>query len=385
MDQIDEIIKYFVLNYETKKVHTSECRFLYDRYFQSLQEQASTSFLTKAILEEKDCYGLSQYIVSDLEHHSYLRYSVLGVLLIFFVSLQLKRLTNQTLTSHFLSFLIVASLGYIAYDPTGVEILEHILILILSRSAYIVNVVDLLPIVLALLLFRLDYLPLLIGIIVYAINQQYSLGIYRIRFQSVTTALYFAFIVGIITVFAIFQSSAAGLIQYITLELHRYMNLTELHFVPSYGVLWYFHGLILEGYHNYFTYLLQVVPFVCAISLSQVVTVPADLNILIQLIIISVEFFSLKPKVINIAIAVSALLTRNTHIVRSMRNLNVILAGILVPILISPTIFALWVDYGTANANFLFFQGLASWAFLAFFTSEFLIAYNKYYDVGKSD
>jgi hypothetical protein len=68
-----------------------------------------------------------------------------------------------------------------------------------------------------------------------------------------------------------------------------------------------------------------------------------------------------------------------------MRNLNVILAGILVPILISPTIFALWVDYGTANANFLFFQGLASWAFLAFFTSEFLIAYNKYYDVGKSD
>lgn len=96
------------------------------------------------------------------------------------------------------------------------------------------------------------------------------------------------------------------------------------------------------------------------------------------------EFFALKPKVLNIAIAVTSLLTRNANFAQKMRILNIILAGILIPIIISPTIFALWVEDGTANANFLFFQGLASWAFLAFFVSEFLLAYNKHYDEIKS-
>lgn len=288
MEQIENILKYLVLSYEAEKSRSLECKFLYGRYFQSLLDEGRTSLVTTAILEEKDCYSLSQYIISDLENHKYLLYSVLGILLAFFMSLQLKAPTNHSVTSHFLSFLIVAFLGYIAYDPRFVNILEYLLILILSRSTYIVNVVDLLPIVLALLLFRLDYLPLLIGIILYAINQQYLLGNYRLRFQSTTTSLYFASIVGMITFFVISQSSASDLIQYITSDLHQYMNLSRPHFIPSYGILWYFHGLILEGYHCYFTYLLQFVPFVCAISLSQVVTIPENLNILVRIKCLSI-------------------------------------------------------------------------------------------------
>jgi len=54
-----------------------------------------------------------------------------------------------------------------------------------------------------------------------------------------------------------------------------------------------------------------------------------------------------------------------------MRFLPLITLGVAVPMAVSGTMLHLWTTVGTGNANFLFFQGLVMWVFLATGTIEF--------------
>ena len=54
-----------------------------------------------------------------------------------------------------------------------------------------------------------------------------------------------------------------------------------------------------------------------------------------------------------------------------MRFLPLITLGITIPMLVSPTMLTLWTVTGNGNANYLFFQGLVMWAFLATAMVEF--------------
>lgn len=71
------------------------------------------------------------------------------------------------------------------------------------------------------------------------------------------------------------------------------------------------------------------------------------------------------------------LLCRHTQVVKGMRHVPLICAGIVVPIVVSPLMASLWVDYGTGNANYCFFQGLCLWLFCAFGIAEFTNAFLK--------
>ena len=78
-----------------------------------------------------------------------------------------------------------------------------------------------------------------------------------------------------------------------------------------------------------------------------------------------------------------ALLMQHTEIIRGMHTLPIIVAGITVPAILSPLMFSLWVDRGTGNANYFFFQGLCLWLFCALgiveFTSSFMRTYHHQY------
>ena len=65
------------------------------------------------------------------------------------------------------------------------------------------------------------------------------------------------------------------------------------------------------------------------------------------------------------------LLAQHRDIVQDMRHQWLIVAGILVPLAASPVTFGLWADFGTANANYFFFQGVCLWLFSALGVVEF--------------
>ena len=61
---------------------------------------------------------------------------------------------------------------------------------------------------------------------------------------------------------------------------------------------------------------------------------------------------------------------KNTSVV-GMRFLPLITLGITVPMVVSETMLKLWTAIGNGNANYLFFQGLVMWVFLATALIEF--------------
>jgi len=74
-----------------------------------------------------------------------------------------------------------------------------------------------------------------------------------------------------------------------------------------------------------------------------------------------------------------ALLMQHTEIIRGMHNLPIIAAGIAVPATLSPLMFSLWVERGTGNANYFFFQGLCLWLFSALGMVEFTSSFMRIY------
>jgi len=66
-----------------------------------------------------------------------------------------------------------------------------------------------------------------------------------------------------------------------------------------------------------------------------------------------------------------ALLCQHQEVVSGMRNVPYIVAGIAVPLAVSPLMYSLWVNNGTGNANYFFFQGICLWLFCALGIVEF--------------
>ena len=71
---------------------------------------------------------------------------------------------------------------------------------------------------------------------------------------------------------------------------------------------------------------------------------------------------------------VSTLLAMHTSVLQHMRYLPWIALGVLVPVVLSPLMLSLWTVVGSGNANFLFFQGLCMWGFVALGLVEFTSA-----------
>jgi len=88
--------------------------------------------------------------------------------------------------------------------------------------------------------------------------------------------------------------------------------------------------------------------------------------------------FMRDQRILDVLLAMAVLLCFHSKVIHRMRYVPLIAAGILVPILITPSMVQLWLLYGTGNANYCFFQGLCQWLFCAFGINEFLLSYFKH-------
>lgn len=68
------------------------------------------------------------------------------------------------------------------------------------------------------------------------------------------------------------------------------------------------------------------------------------------------------------------LLGSHSEIVHAMRHKEWIFVGIAVPIILNHIIIDVWLVKGSGNANFMFFQGLVMWIFLALGMIEYVNA-----------
>jgi hypothetical protein len=68
------------------------------------------------------------------------------------------------------------------------------------------------------------------------------------------------------------------------------------------------------------------------------------------------------------------LLGSHRKIIDAMRHKSWIIAGLVIPIILNFVMLELWLVKGSGNANFVFFQGLVMWIFLALGLIEFITA-----------
>lgn len=73
----------------------------------------------------------------------------------------------------------------------------------------------------------------------------------------------------------------------------------------------------------------------------------------------------------------SALLVTERDIVQHLRNKVLVAIGLLIPLVLSPLMFDLWVRIGTGNANYLFFQGFIMWIFFGLGLIEYIKVIKK--------
>lgn len=90
-----------------------------------------------------------------------------------------------------------------------------------------------------------------------------------------------------------------------------------------------------------------------------------------------VTLFKRDLTALDVCIAAALLLCQHPEVVRRMRHLPVIAAGIVVPMVASPAMLTLWADFGTGNANYFFFQCVCMWLFCALGITEFTAAFLK--------
>ena len=74
--------------------------------------------------------------------------------------------------------------------------------------------------------------------------------------------------------------------------------------------------------------------------------------------------FMYKPDttICDIIFVFCVLMLNFRHVFIHVKYLSVLLVLILIPLVSSPVMLYLWVDLGTANANYFFFQSLMMWA-----------------------
>ena len=87
-----------------------------------------------------------------------------------------------------------------------------------------------------------------------------------------------------------------------------------------------------------------------------------------------IVLFSRDLTTLDILLISAMFLVNHSDVVAKMRSLPLITMGITVPLVVSPVMLDVWVQRGTGNANYFFFQGLCLWLFCALGITEFCSA-----------
>jgi phosphatidylinositol glycan class U len=137
---------------------------------------------------------------------------------------------------------------------------------------------------------------------------------------------------------------------------------------PSVGTQWYLFQLMFERFRNYFAVVfgghafLYVLPM--CIRLGSLPHALADATAMTMLL------FRSAPSLVDFVFML-CLVISHPRIVARMRMLTFIGVGIWIPLLMLPVMIHVWLNAGTGNANYLYFQSLAYQVFLTLVVLQF--------------
>jgi hypothetical protein len=172
---------------------------------------------------------------------------------------------------------------------------------------------------------------------------------------------------------------------------------------PSFGVWWYLHAQVFSGYAAYFCVLVSAQPFLYLLPLcirlpnTSLLPVSTHLphfhttpphNVLntctVSVIVTScyllVQYFVTVAIIVLFGresafcdvVFVACCLLRYSNVLAVMRHKELLVLVILVTMAASPVMLSLWVEAGSGNANYLFFQSIAMCIAYAFLLVEFV-------------
>lgn len=144
-------------------------------------------------------------------------------------------------------------------------------------------------------------------------------------------------------------------------------------FSPSFGIGWYLNALALPGYEEYFTWMLLMQPVLCMIVVLLILfrtdCSPSVCALVLKLVLLIICFFLVQPTLSDMCLLLISL-QQHQDIISNMRYLSYVQLGIAFPLVISFMMAYLWVEIGTGNANFSFFQNICFVVFFGLFAME---------------
>jgi len=134
-----------------------------------------------------------------------------------------------------------------------------------------------------------------------------------------------------------------------------------LTYAPGAGVHWYLNAQIDPFLSPYFELLGLAQPFLFVLPILLLVA-PRDPVLALHVTVAVVIYNAPKTNYTDV-LWIIALLALHPRVTRRMRPwlCAIVALCMTVPAVASPALLSLWLELGTGNANFLFFQGLAMW------------------------
>ena len=149
----------------------------------------------------------------------------------------------------------------------------------------------------------------------------------------------------------------------------------DMAYSPSLGMLWYLDAQVFPSLRWYILSLLFLQPVFLS-YLLRLVIVNSKTH---AIIIIYIIFLYSKSLFIQDVVFMLSLLSSQFSIASKMNKWPIICLGISLPLALSPVLLSLWVKLGSANANFLFFNGVFLWVILAVMVIEFTAVSLNFY------
>ncbi len=146
---------------------------------------------------------------------------------------------------------------------------------------------------------------------------------------------------------------------------------SQQYYRPSAGVLWYLEALAFKSHQLYFHYftLLQPLLFSLPIFVRFYGILKNDVILIVTLML--VLFLRRSDNYMDIMLLL-LLPLRTVDVLTQMRFLPLILFSVVTTAVISPLMLSLWIQSGSGNANYLFFQGWVMCIFIALYITEYL-------------
>ncbi len=141
-------------------------------------------------------------------------------------------------------------------------------------------------------------------------------------------------------------------------------------YFPSLGIIWYMDAQVFSEFRTYVSALVRSQPYLIALPIFWRFGFKQNKEC-VQILTAVVLLFKPTLCLSDVSIAM-VMLSANRNVIMTMRRIPLICFCIVLTVCLSLLTAQLWLQQGTGNANFLFFQGLVLWIACAVGIVEFV-------------